>query len=632
MRLLLVAFCALMAVFAKGSDSADVEIYTDYMIGKWDDLSTCVRTLRSTEQAHSYNTSIKISLTGTTLFRVKHTWGGLVTAGYDALEFWVRGAGTGNQKLFIRAMNSWVTSPNIDLSAFVKVHPTQWRKATIPLSALGAGTNTKLQEIVISPLSISSTPDFFIDDIKLTNTSNMAPYVSVTPTRVLRTLQATMFGVATFNWDWAVTYPSTHLRLGEAGITTMTFPGGKVADEYDWATNSSTITGLQSGPGFGAFLDAANAVGAQKIVSVNYGSGTPEMALAMLQYANITRNSDVLYWNVGNECYGDFEYDTHPIPHDAVTYADFVAQCYSLMKGADSRIKIGIEGAYDEASYPQRVSVINPRTGQQVNGWAPVLLARLKELGIKPDYYTFHFYPTAPGAESDSYLFQAGAVFDQVYGQCRQMLIDFYGNAGASIPIYVTENNACWKPPGKQTTSIVNALYLVRAWGKAILGGAEAFVWWNLHNGASTDGNLSPSLYGWRNYGDFGILASGGLGNEPLNSPYPVFYALKLLKLFARPGDTLVQTSVTSDLLSVYASKSAVTGRVKLMVVNIARSSSLTSTIAVNFFTPLPIANIYRYSTAEDAAQSDASFFQAPISGQTFSITFPPLSITVIEL
>ena len=153
---------------------------------------------------------------------------------------------------------------------------------------------------------------------------------------------------------------------------------------------------VSAGYGTDGFLQLGNNIGADKIISVNYGSGSVQEAAAWVNYCNIIHNSNVLYWNVGNEVYHQDEYDLHQYRHDAYTYAGFVRDCHVQMKAVDSRIKIGVEGGYDEYSSPQRISVTNPRTGEIVNGWAPVLLSTPEatargnaELAGMGDGYTF---------------------------------------------------------------------------------------------------------------------------------------------------------------------------------------------------------------------------------------------------
>jgi hypothetical protein len=41
--------------------------------------------------------------------------------------------------------------------------------------------------------------------------------------------------------------------------------------------------------------------------------------------------------------------------------------------------------------------------------------------------------------------------------------------------------------------------------------GFNSFLWWDLRNGVGTGGDLDPTIYGWRLYGDEGVI--GGLTN-----------------------------------------------------------------------------------------------------------------------
>ena len=36
----------------------------------------------------------------------------------------------------------------------------------------------------------------------------------------------------------------------------------------------------------------------------------------------------------------------------------------------------------------------------------------------------------------------------------------------------------------------------------------DSFLWWDFRNGPGTGNNNSPYLYGWREFGDYGIVDS----------------------------------------------------------------------------------------------------------------------------
>ena len=81
-------------------------------------------------------------------------------------------------------------------------------------------------------------------------------------------------------------------------------------------------------------------------------------------------------------------------------------------------------------------------------------------------------------------------------------------------PFLVTEANCAGYDPGKQFLSLINGLLVPEYFAQACGSGADAFLWWDLHNHPETNFNISTTLHGWREYGDFGILAGSvyGLG------------------------------------------------------------------------------------------------------------------------
>ena len=174
----------------------------------------------------------------------------------------------------------------------------------------------------------------------------------------------------------------------------------------------------------------------------------------------------------------------------------------------------------------------------------------MKSLGVTPDFLIYHDYPqyTSSGwtfysgsADSDPLLLQVAknpspsnwSDWASAAADLRQQITDYIGTGGGSIELCVTENNSDAGAMGRQSTSLVNALYLADSTSALMKTEFRSYIWWDLHNGYQTDGNFDPTIYGWRPNGDYGILNSA-------NSPYPTFYAEKLLENFARPGDSVL--------------------------------------------------------------------------------------------
>ena len=94
----------------------------------------------------------------------------------------------------------------------------------------------------------------------------------------------------------------------------------------------------------------------------------------------------------------------------------------------------------------------------------------------------------------------------------------FWADAAKNIEIMATENNST-STPGKQSVSVVNALYMADSLGQALNTEIASFMWWDLHNSADAKQNNSPVLYGFRDFGDFGLLStSNAPGLQPAQS------------------------------------------------------------------------------------------------------------------
>jgi len=634
-----------MAAFFAGAiadDTADIDIYVDYPVGLWSLAGSATQNPLASTVKRSYFYSVEVQMAPSQTFDITNRWGGLGTNGFASVEFWIRGAIAGGQDMSVSARVAGNYRTVQPLSRYVTVSPTIWRRVRIPLADLGVNP-ADLVQIVRLQAGTSAVSPFLIDDIKLIKAPVLGTVnFTVNASTTLRTLSKRMFGVGTFCWDPVMNTADTKAKLAAGGISFFNFPGGTSSDLYDWQTNTHVLTGETAAVSTDNYLQFASDVGADKMLTVNYGSGTPQEAAAWVQYVNITKGANVKYWSIGNESYHTDHYDERdpPFQHDAETYAAFVSQCITLMKAVDPSIKIGVVGTLEEASWPSRTTVFNPRTGAPANGWGAVVLSKLAEAGTLPDYWDFHWYALAPQTESDATLLQMPERIHFLNGRMRQMLSDYMGSYGATLPVLLTENNSVWMPIGRQSTSMTNALYLADFWGNCALVGLEAFVWWNLHNGSETTGNFHPSLYGWRSSGTYGILSQGvpvGVA-DPVNTPYPTYYAFKALSKFARDGDSLLQLSGTNPLVSVYAVRSLTTNRVKLLVINKAKLKDYTVMTSFAGYSPPASAVVHRYGKTQDSARQDLYRYSTStqlrtVGGlPTIRMTFARYSISVVEL
>ncbi len=443
--------------------------------------------------------------------------------------------------------------------------------------------------------------------------------VTVDATNAVRTVDDRMFGINTPFWDTSFSDAKSTDAFTQMNTRFMRFGGGSATDNYNWETGKD-MNGTQWAVTVDAFAAQARAVGSKALITVNYGNDTPAHAAAYVNYCNVTKGYGFKYWEVGNECYGTWEADTNTHPHDPYTYGTRAAQYIQMMKAVDPTIKIGVVAAPGEDAYSNNYSAhpaTNPRTNVAHNGWVPVMLATMKAAGVMPDFIIDHRYEQNPLQEGDAILLQAATSWSYDATNLRQMLTDYLGSAsGSPIEILVTENNSVSSNPGKQSTSLVDGLYLADSTANLMLTEINSLLWWDFHNGIN-DGsnatpsnpapNLSSSLYGWRLYGDYGVESGA-------HDRYPTFYVSKLLTHFARGGDTVVTATSADTLLSAYAVK-RLDGTLSILVINKSPTATKTASISLTGFAPQASATEYSYGIPQDLnSEENAASASAPVT------------------
>jgi hypothetical protein len=304
------------------------------------------------------------------------------------------------------------------------------------------------------------------------------------------------------------------------------------------------------------------------------------------------------------------------------------------MKAVDPTIKIGVVSTPGEDSYANGYSshpAYNAREGTYHNGWTAVLLATLTSLGVTPDFLIHHRYAQNPGGESDAGLLASSTGWASDAANLRQMITDYVGSTGTNIELVCTENNSVSSNPGKQSTSLVNGLFRADSLAQLMQTEFNGLFWWDLRNGQLTGNNNSSSLYGWREYGDYGIVDSGFV------NVYPTYYTAKLMTNFVQAGDTVISAASDYSLLSTYAVQRQ-NGSLTILTINKDPANTLTGQVAVASFSPVSGGTIYSYGIPQDtAAQTsigspDVAQSTFSFAGTNFSHAFPPYSATVMIL
>ena len=678
----------LLAIFglALSGRAQDLVIYDDALENGWQDYGWATINYANTSPVYSGKDSISVVDPGSSYEALYLGHAAFNPAAYQSLTFWIYPTAAATNEFQVQATLNGSPQAAVTLS-FTTAQVKKWQQVTISLASLGVAGNANfdgfwIQNTTGGPLT------WYIDAISLVAIAppNPAP-LTVNAGTVIRTIDARTYGVNLAVWDSYLKSAATGPLLTQMGTGAVRFPGGSDSDNYDWSTDRSVLDGtFQWANNAATFASVTAAAAAQAYVTVNYGSGSPQQAAAWVAYYNGSASSTaalgtdamgrnwktvgywatirssaplgtddgynflrashpapfaIHYWEIGNECYGSWEYDLHGVSgsglsgvaQDPYTYAQAFQSFFKQMLAVDPTIHVGAVAAPGEDAYGNGTHAVpNPLEGNSLHsGWTPVVLATLKTLGVTPHFLIDHIYPEAAGSESDPVLLQAGATTGTDATNLRTLITDYVGGAaGSSIELAVTELNSVSSNPGKQTTSLVNGLFYADAIGQLAQTEINTCLWWDLRNGSATTNNNSASLYGWRLYGDYGFVASGDVAGTLANTPYPTFYAAALLAKWGRGGDSVVSATSGYSLLSIYAAK-LVNGTLALLVINKHPTANLPARITLSSFTPVAgTAPVSTYGKPNDLANGGLTTGAATVSGTTISYTFPSYSMSVV--
>ena len=456
------------------------------------------------------------------------------------------------------------------------------------------------------------------------NSGVLTANVTINPSTVLNTVPQTAFGVNTPVWDSDFTDPNLPALLKADGAEMLRYPGGSESDSYNWQTNS-IITGCSNCGGyanpndnFTNFMKIAQAAGAQPIITTNYGTGTPQLAAAWVQDANVTNNYNIKYWEVGNETYGDGVYGSSWEATDRATsgnsglgpeaYGENALSYIQAMKAVDPNISVGVV-LTTPGSWPDGITL----SGQTLD-WNQTVLSIV---GAEAGFVIVHWYSNAT---SVSAMYASNSGIPTMVSKVRALLDQYDGTTvGSKIPIFVTETNSSIYFDSYQAA--VYAPFDELGW---IASGASNVDWWDSQNGIGTP-TTDPTT-GVEDYEDGGILASGNCSGsicEPAaDTPFPPYYGLEMIKYFTTTGDQIVQATSDQSNVAAYGSVSPSGGKSVILgnesdsayQVNL---SGITSSSGTS-------ASVYTYNPALNQGITETQ-------ASATSVTLPPYSLVVVS-
>ncbi len=289
-------------------------------------------------------------------------------------------------------------------------------------------------------------------------------------------------------WDPDTGSTQTQQMLTAAGLDIYRFPGGSAAADFHFNVADNYYNGARN---FVEYLQAITAVGGTGLVTLDYGSGSPQEAAAELAYvdgspadttpigsgiewndgtgqwqtvnwgtvgswaalrgasplaeddglnflriAHPAPFTDIKYWEVGNEEYGSWEVDHHgtAAPGGVSTGAQHDPATYA----AFARQFAALAGEIQTTAGLPPISIgidSGDPTGASDGNWTKNVLADGLADGLLPGFISDHSYMQGPGAESDSFLLDdtvsdSGSVLDWTTRYADSLLSGYKSNNG----------------------------------------------------------------------------------------------------------------------------------------------------------------------------------------------------------
>lgn len=437
--------------------------------------------------------------------------------------------------------------------------------------------------------------------------------VSINASSAMGSVPAQGYGVDSSVYDNYMTNQGLGASLKTGGFNAIRYPGGSYADIFNFISGSDNTLndGGYFAPGdtFDNWIsDLIQPSGAKGVITVNYGSNQDNNgpaptsdAASWVQYANITNNYGILYWEIGNEIYGngyytsgDWEYDLHDLNQNAsarvgnsalspTAYGTNAAAFIKAMKAVDPNIKCGVFLS----------------TSPYVPGWNQDVLTAisngLQGSGYTLDFVIDHWYPGG----TDAQVLAAPATLNTEVSTLRSAIQQYYtlGN-GSQLQILVTESAA----------NSVGGLF-------PYLFTSDEFLSW-FEQGAS---NV-----------EYQELNSGVYENSSTNTPIGPWYGVQFDSMIARPGDRMVAASSSNSLLRAHGVRRS-DGQVGVVLINDDPNNSTTVSVSISGATLSSSSTVYAFGNANFSSGSETpnyGIISYPwnYAGNNFTVTVPAYS------
>ena len=273
-----------------------------------------------------------------------------------------------------------------------------------------------------------------------------------------------------------------------------------------------------------------------------------EYAASWVYDANIKRNLNIKFWEIGNENWGKWQAGYNVKERGIIDPKKYGQHCrifIEKMKAIDPTIKIGVVG-YQK---PKSRDPVQKR-------WNELVIPEIIDVA---DFYILHDYYAKYGAilQPKEML----AAIDTTYSHIKvvnQIIEKYTDKEKGFLPIALTEfntrsNASISKNDGATNVSHCSGIFFAHAIGEIIRQGIGMSMVWDIENGYK-DGH------------DHGMFASSKENGVEWLSPHPSYFHFYFYnKIF---GDSYYESLSTSSNIRIHSSTFS-TGEAGLVVVNI---------------------------------------------------------------
>jgi len=273
-----------------------------------------------------------------------------------------------------------------------------------------------------------------------------------------------------------------------------------------------------------------------------------EYAASWVHDANIKRNLNIKFWEIGNENWGKWQAGYNVKERGIIDPKKYGEHCrifIEKMKAIDPTIKIGVVGY-------QKPKTRNPVQEK----WNELVIPEIIDVA---DFYILHDYYAKYGAilQPKEML----AAIDTTYSHIKvvnQIIEKYTDKDKGFLPIALTEfntrsNASISKNDGATNVSHCSGIFFAHAIGEIIRQGIGMSMVWDIENGYK-DGH------------DHGMFASSKENGVEWLSPHPSYFHFYYYnKIF---GDSYYESLTTNSNIRIHSSTFS-SGEVGLVVVNI---------------------------------------------------------------